>query len=61
MAEQMGHKDFVQGWIEAEKKDHSDCTVVKAIAEFTDKNELNEPKLLAALKAIAKQEAEGDA
>jgi hypothetical protein len=60
VAEQTAKKGFVQGWIEAEKKEHPECEVVEAIARFTVKDELNEAKLLVALKAMTKPEVEGE-
>lgn len=53
-------KDFVREWVEAETKAYAQCPVVNAIARHTDKSELDEAKLLVALKTMAKQEAEED-
>ena len=60
MSDQPSDKSFVQSWTEAENKDHPDSKIVKAIAKFTAEDELNEAKLLAVLKAMAKPSGEED-
>jgi hypothetical protein len=53
--EQEKPKSFVSTWVEAETKAHPACAIVKAIAGFTKADEINEAKLLSALKTLAKQ------
>ena len=60
MTEQPNDKSFVQSWMDAEKKDRPDSEIVKAIAKFTVKDELDGAKLLAALKVMAKSKQESD-
>jgi len=60
MTDQSSDKSFVQSWIDAEQRDHPDSEIIKAIAKFTANDELDGAKLLAALKAMVKPEAEAD-
>lgn len=61
MTDQPSDKSFVQSWIEAEKNSHADSEILKAIDTHTTKDELDEAKLLAALKAMGKSGGEEDA
>ncbi len=57
MAEQEKQKDFIRKWVEAETEAHPECPIVKAISDYTKAEELDEAKLLADLKTMAKQES----
>lgn len=58
MTEQPSDKSFVQRWIDAERNAYPESEIVKAIAKLTAEDELNEAKLLSALKAMAKPSGE---
>jgi hypothetical protein len=53
-------KGFVQQWIQSEIEAHSDCPVVKAISDHSEKNELVEAKLLESLKTLAADQSWGE-
>jgi len=41
-------------------KEHSGCAIVEAVARFTAKDELDEAKLVAALREISKSKSKAD-
>ena len=61
MTDKPSDESFVQSWIGSEKREHPDSEIVKALARFTTKSELDEAKLLASLKVMAKPQAKADA
>jgi len=60
MEEQEKPTGFVHGWVKAEIEANPECPIIKAIAEHTTAEQLDEAKLLVVLKDMARQQPEKD-